>query len=347
MTGGAAPGAIRSDGGDACGQAPLVDGFGRLFTYLRVSVTERCHLRCRYCAPAQGERQRAKEDALGPAQFDRLLTVFRRLGAHHVRFTGGEPLVYAGLNDRIRQARALGFERVSVTTNGHLLARKAPGLAAAGLDDVNVSLDSLDPARFTQITGGGDLNRVLAGLAAARRFLARVKLNVVLLRDQNLSEVLDLVAFAAAYGYDIRFIETMPLGAAGAAAVAQSYVSAATVQARIAERYRLRPLAQAADGGPARRFALEDGPVEIGFISPVSREFCETCNRLRLTARGRLVYCLGGTEGIDLRAALARGFDDEALEALIRGEVTQNKPKGHGFGSGAHAVPVHMMAIGG
>ena len=327
------------------GGEPLIDRFGRRFSYLRVSVTERCHLRCGYCTLA-GDKGRDTE-TLQPTQFDRLLTVFRGLGARHVRFTGGEPLLSAGLNGRIAQARALGYARVSLTTNGHLLARKAAGLAAAGLHDVNVSLDSLDPARFTHMTGGGDLRRVLAGLDAARQVLARVKLNVVLLRDHNLSEWPDLVAFAITHGYDIRFIETMPLGEAGAAAVARSYIGTATIQAQLAQRYQLRPLASVPDSGPARRFAVAGSGIEIGFISPLSQEFCASCNRLRLTARGRLVYCLGHTEGLDLRAALDQGLDDESLTALIRRQVTRDKPKGHEFGSGTHAVPVRMMAIGG
>ena len=330
---------------DPAERKALIDRFGRPFTYLRVSLTERCHLRCGYCASAGDKGTDA--EALRPAQFDRLLTVFRDLGARHVRFTGGEPLLAADLNGRVAQARALGFARVSLTTNGHLLARKAAGLAAAGLDDVNVSLDSLDPARFTQMTGGGDLRRVLAGLEAARRTLARVKLNVVLLRDQNLSEWPDLVAFALTHGYDIRFIEAMPLGTAGAAAVARHHVDTATVYAELAQKYRLRPLAQAPDSGPARRFAVAGSAIEIGFISPLSEEFCASCNRLRLTARGRLVYCLGHTEGLDLRAALMQGLDEGSLAALIRRQVMHHKPKGHEFGSGTHAVSVRMMAIGG
>ena len=347
MTAGAS---VRADGIDdsdhePARHEPLIDRFGRRFTYLRVSVTERCHLRCGYCAAA-GERG-TDAGALLPAQFDRLLAVFRGLGARHVRFTGGEPLLAAHLNGRITHARALGFARVSLTTNGHLLARRAAGLAAAGLHDVNVSLDSLDPTRFTRITGGGDLRRVLAGLDAARRVLARVKLNVVLLRDQNLCEWPALVAFAITHGYDIRFIEAMPLGKAGAATVARSHVDTTAVHGELARRYRLRELTPVPDHGPARRFAVADSTIEIGFISPLSQEFCASCNRLRLTSHGRLVYCLGHAQGLDLRPALAQGLDDEPLAALIRRQVARDKPKGHEFGSGMGAVPVRMMAIGG
>ena len=338
---------VRADDADPepARHGPLIDRFGRQFTYLRVSVTERCHLRCGYCRSAGDQGTDAQ--ALAPAQSDRLLAVFRGLGARHVRFTGGEPLLSASLNGRIAHARALGFARVSLTTNGHLLSRKAAGLAAAGLHDVNVSLDSLDPARFARITGGGDLRRVLAGLDAARRVLARVKLNVVLLRDHNLSEWPDLVAFAITHGYDIRFIEAMPLGEAGAATVARHHVDTAAVYAEIAQRYRLRPLAPAPDSGPARRFAERDSGIEIGFISPLSQKFCANCNRLRLTSRGRLVYCLGHREGLDLRAALIQGLDDASLAALIRRQVARDKPREHEFGSGTHAVLVRMMAIGG
>lgn len=289
----------------------------------------------------------AQDEDLRPIERNRLLATFRALGIRHVRFTGGEPLLHPHLTDHIAEARALGFSRISLTTNGDLLARKAQALAAAGLHDANVSVDSLDPGRFRDITGGGDLPRVLAGLETGRRFLGRVKMNIVLLRTRNLDELPRLVAFALAHDYDIRFIETMPLGAAGAAAVAFDFVAAEVARAMIAERYRLRPLPSAPDAGPARRYAVEGSTIEIGFISPLSQAFCETCNRLRLTSRGRLVYCLGRSEGLDLRAALDQGLAPDELSSLIHTHVARDKPRGHGFTPEGRPVPVRMMAVGG
>lgn len=325
----------------------LTDAFGRTLSYLRVSLTERCQMRCGYCTPAGRLAPEGRDQDLRPSERRRLLAAFRALGMCHVRFTGGEPLLHPHLGEHIAEARSLGLPRISLTTNGHLLARKAQDLAASGLHDVNVSVDSLDPARFRAITGGGDLARVLAGLEAARRFLGRVKMNTVLLRTRNLSEVPRLVAFALTHDYDIRFIETMPLGAAGAAAVASDFVAAEVARAMIAERYTLRALPGVADAGPARRYAVEGGTIEIGFISPLSENFCGTCNRLRLTARGHLVYCLGRTEGLDLRAALDQGLTPDELAHFIRTHVARDKPRGHGFTPEGRPVPVRMMAIGG
>lgn len=275
---------------------PLIDRFGPRLTYLRVSVTERCHLRCGYCASA-GENG-TDAGALRPAPFDRLFAVFRGLAVRHVRFTGGEPLLCAHLNSRKAWARTLSFARVSLTTNGPLLARRA------------------------------------AGLDAARRVLARVQLNVVLLRDQNRCEWPALVAFAITHGYDMRFIEAMPLGEAGAATGARNHIDTAAVHSELAQRYRLREVTPVSDHGPARRFAVAGSAIEIGFISPLSQEFCASCNRLRLTSHARLIYCLGHTDGLDLRAALAQGLDDESLAALMRRQVAHDKPKGYEFGSG-------------
>jgi len=326
---------------------PLDDRFGRTLTYLRVSLTERCNLRCEYCALPGAQPRFDRNELLRPEEFDQLLAVFRGLGIRHVRFTGGEPLLYPGLAERVIQARALGFPQVSLTTNGYLLARHASALASAGLDRINVSLDSLDRDQFARITRGGDLRHVLRGLERARALMGRIKLNVVLLRDRNLDELPTLVAFAVAQGFDIQFIETMPLGQAGSAAVTERYVSAAIAHARIAEHYTLQPLSHAFDRGPANRFLVEGTGTRVGFISPISDRFCASCNRLRLTATGRLVYCLGHTDGVDLREEVRGGQTVERLAALIRARVWQEKPERHGFTEDGHAVLVRMMAVGG
>jgi len=339
--------AVDGEGRGTLVREPLGDHFGRTLTYLRVSVTERCNMRCEYCTLPGLATRFDRDELLGPAEFDRLLAVFQDLGIRHVRFTGGEPLIYPDLVGRIAQARALGFSQLSLTTNGYLLARHAAAISAAGLDRINVSLDSLDRERYARITCGGDLRHVLRGLDRAREVIGRIKLNVVLLRDRNLDELPTLVAFAIAQGFDIQFIETMPLGAAGKAAIARSYASVAVAHARIAERYALRPLPHQIDRGPAQCFQVEGTDTHLGFVSPISDRFCESCNRLRLTATGRLVYCLGQTQGVDLREPLRAGEPPERLAALIRTHVWRDKPERHEFSEDGLVVPVRMMAIGG
>ena len=326
----------------------LHDRFGRRISYLRVSLTEHCNLRCRYCSPEQGTPRFARKDHLAPAELDQLLTVFRSLGVRHMRFTGGEPLLYPWLVDRIAHARGLGIEKLSVSTNGYLLDRLAEALAQAGLKRLNMSLDSLVPERFARITRGGDLSRVLRGLFIAREFIPRIKLNMVLLKDENFVEIPALVDFALAEGFDIQFIETMPLGVAGSASRAESYVSVAEAEARIARSHALVARPRAPDDGPARRFRIEGFASDIGFISPISENFCASCNRVRLTSTGRLVYCLGQDDGVDLLAPLRSGLTPEALADLIRAKVWHEKPERHTFNDDpTRAAPVYMMRLGG
>ncbi len=326
----------------------LSDRFGRRISYLRVSLTEHCNLRCRYCSPERGTPRFARSDHLAPAELDQLLSVFRGLGVRHIRFTGGEPLLYPWLADRIAHARSLGIEKLSVSTNGYLLDRLAPALAEAGLKRINVSLDSLVPERFARITRGGDLNRVLRGVAIARESIAHIKLNVVLLKDENLDEVPTLVDFALAQGFDIQFIETMPLGVAGSASRSQSYASVAEAQSRIGRSHALVASASTADDGPARRFHVAGHASKIGFISPISENFCAGCNRVRLTSTGRLVYCLGQENGVDLLGPLRAGWAPEALADLIRDKVWHEKPERHTFNDAPErAAPVYMMRLGG
>lgn len=326
----------------------LDDRFGRHISYLRISLTEHCNLRCQYCSPAEGTPRFARADHLRPAELDTLLTIFRDLGIRHMRFTGGEPLLYPGLSERVAHARALGIPKLSLSTNGYLLDRLARPLADAGLRRINVSLDSLDPQRFAAITRGGDLARVLRGLACARAVIPAIKLNVVLLREHNLAEVPALTAFAMREGFDIQFIETMPLGPAGAASLDRQYASVAQAQARLAAHYTLTPLPAVTDEGPARRFALAGSPTRVGFISAISENFCSACNRVRLTSTGRLVYCLGQDNGVDLLAPLRAGASVAELATLIRERVWREKPERHTFNDAPErAAPVYMMRLGG
>lgn len=325
-----------------------MDHFGRHISYLRVSLTGRCNFRCQYCAPAQGAPRFARSDHLTPSELDNLLTIFYELGIDHVRFTGGEPLLYPGLLGRVAHTAHLGVAKLSLSTNGYLLDKFAHSLASAGLKRVNVSLDSLNVERFARITRGGDLNRVLRGLFLARDVIPRIKLNVVLLRAENLTEVPTLLAFALREGFDIQFIETMPLGVAGTASCTASYVSVAEAWAKIGESYVLTSRSRRADEGPARRFRIAGFGSEIGFISPISENFCATCNRLRLTSTGRLVYCLGQEGGVDLLRPLRDGLPRVDLAAFIRDRVWHEKPERHTFNDDpGRAAPIHMMRIGG
>lgn len=324
------------------------DRFGRQLSYLRVSLTEHCNLRCQYCSPAQGTPRFARKDHLAPAELDQLLTVFHELGISHMRFTGGEPLLYPWLAPRIAHAKALGVAKISVSTNGYLLEKLARPLAAAGLKRLNMSLDSLDKDRFARITRGGDLDRVLRGLFMARELIPHIKLNVVLLRNENLAEAPDLLEFAIREGFDIQFIETMPLGLAGATSRSESYVSVAEAKELMGRSHALTPSARAQDEGPARRFEVVGHRTKVGFISPISENFCATCNRLRLTATGRLVYCLGQNDGVDLLGPLRDGLSGRDLADLIREKVWHEKPERHTFNDDpARAAPVYMMRLGG
>ncbi|HUW97693.1 MAG TPA: GTP 3',8-cyclase MoaA [Acidiferrobacter sp.] len=326
----------------------LDDRFGRRISYLRVSLTEHCNLRCQYCSPAAGTPWFARKDHLMPGELDELLTIFYELGIGHMRFTGGEPLLYPWLVERVAHARDLGVAKLSLSTNGYLLDRLAGPLAAAGLKRINMSLDSLDAERFARITRGGDLARVLRGLFLARDVIPHIKLNVVLLRNENLTEIPALVDFALREGLDVQFIETMPLGAAGTTSRGENYVSIAEAQERIGQTHTLIPATRAADEGPAQHFRIAGTTRKVGFISPISQNFCASCNRLRLTSTGRLVYCLGQNDGVDLMGPLRDGIAKTDLADLIRAKVWHEKPERHTFNDAPQrAAPVYMMRLGG
>lgn len=326
---------------------PLLDRYGRRVTYLRVSVTDRCNLRCFYCLP-RACRLRWRPDQLDLAEIAAIVRVGVGLGIGKIRITGGEPLVRPGVIDLVRTLRAFpGIDDLALSTNGTLLAEHATALRAAGLGRVNVSLDSLRPAVFRAVSGRDDLGRVVAGIAAARTAgLAPLKLNVVVMRGVNDDELPAMLDFAAEHGAQVRFIEYMPLGLGERWEA--SYVSRAEILARIraclgAASPRHRP------GDTATYYALRAGG-EVGVISPVSCRFCDLCNRLRLTADGTLRPCLTSEGEVDLRPALRPQVSPEAIAAAFR-TATAGRPAHGSYRSGAAARPAGaaraMSAIGG
>ncbi len=321
------------------------DGFGRRISYLRVSVTDRCNFRCDYCLPRSHRDFATPADWLEPAELARIVGLFAQLGVNHVRLTGGEPLVRPELTEIARGIAALpGIEDLSLSTNASRLAALAPGLRAAGVRRLNISLDSLDPARFRQMTGG-HLQPVLAGIEAARaNGFGPLKINMVVMRGRNDDEVEAMVDFCRQRDLTLRFIETMPVGRAGQAAQAD-YLPLEEVEARLRRHFRLEPAAMHGSG-PARYFRVDDGALRIGFITPQSRHFCETCNRVRLTATGDLVLCLGQENKVALGALARGGADDHELLAAIQAGIAR-KPERHFFNTAPAAVLRPMSALGG
>jgi cyclic pyranopterin phosphate synthase len=344
---GEAPG-ISSVSGD-----PLVDGFARRIRYLRVSVTDRCNYRCTYCMPEELGQELAFEPRSAVLSFEelaRVISVFARLGVRKVRLTGGEPTIRKGIVDLVRRVVAIpGIEQVVMTTNAHLLAQLAAPLAAAGLQAVNISIDTLDPVRFAELTSRGELARVLAGVDAAVAAGLRIKLNAVALRGANDGELVELCRYAWSRGATPRFIEHMPMSG-GALFAATAELTAAQIRAAI--EAELGPLVAGTplhnDPGPARYWALASDPSrEVGIISAMTEHFCDDCNRLRLTATGALHACLGHDDATNLRDVMRQGGTDQDLITAIAGAVT-GKRAGHGFErSGAGAPQKHMIGIGG
>ncbi len=328
----------------------LVDSFGRRIEYLRVSVTDRCNYRCFYCMPAAGAPCERHEEFLRHEELARLVRIFAELGVRKVRLTGGEPLVRKGIvNLAALIGRIPGIADLSLSTNGHLLERHAAALKAAGVARANISLDSLDPETFARITRGGDLGQVLRGIEAALAAgMTPVKLNMVVLKGVNDHEIEPMLDFALARGAHLRFIETMPVGEAGAQGM-EHYYPADAILARVRKKTgaELIPVRGAPGAGPARCYRIGARGATVGVISAVSRHFCEGCNRVRLTARGELVLCLGRDDRVSLGERLRAG----ACDAEIRNEIAHaiaRKPERHGFTDPAGVAPVHFMsAVGG
>ena len=342
----------RHDGrlADAGSGAPLIDPFGRTIRYLRLSVTDRCDFRCVYCMP---ERMRflPKPLVLTIEELERVSRAFIRAGTRRIRVTGGEPLVRRDVMTLIRGLGTWlgsGLDELTLTTNGSQLRRFAPELAEAGVRRINVSLDTLDAARFERITRGGRLAATLDGIAAAREAGIAVKVNAVALRDVNEDEFDAMIAWCGARGHDLCFIETMPMGEVEEDRT-DRYLPLSTVRARIERRWTLVPSAYRT-GGPARYVDVRETGARLGFITPMTHNFCESCNRVRLSCTGMLYLCLGQDDAADLRAVLRSGASDVALDGAIR-EAIARKPKGHDFIIGREAVSGararHMSATGG
>lgn len=326
---------------------PLVDPFGRRITYLRISVTDRCDLRCRYCM-AENMTFLPKGELLTLEELERVAAAFIARGVRKIRITGGEPLVRRDVMTLIRNlGRRLddGLEELTLTTNGTQLARFAPALAEAGVRRINVSLDSLHPDRFREITRRGDLDLVLQGIHAARAAGLAIKINMVALRGVNDDEFDRMIAWCGDHGFDLTLIETMPMGDTGIDRNDQ-YLPLSLVRSELAARWTLTPSTHRT-GGPARYVTVAETGRRLGFITPLSHNFCESCNRVRLTCTGTLYMCLGQNDAADLRAVLRSGGDlDAALDAAIA-----RKPEGHDFVINrrrtAPAVARHMSVTGG
>ena len=327
----------------------LVDRFGRQARDLRVSLTDRCNLRCSYCMPAEGLEWMPPQDLLSDDELFRLIGIaVHRLGVREIRFTGGEPLLRKGLVDLVaRTARLQPRPDISMTTNGLGLARKARELADAGLDRVNVSLDSVQRETFARITRRDRLPDVLAALQASKDAgLGPVKINTVLLRGINDHEAADLLAFALDGGYELRFIEQMPLDA-GHTWDRLAMVTADEIGHRLSERFELRPHAAPRDGAPAELFDVVGYDATVGIIASVTRPFCGDCDRTRLTADGAIRNCLFARGETDLRAALRGGAGDEEIADAWRGAMWA-KAAGHGLDDPGFLQPGRpMSAIGG
>lgn len=339
----------RRDVGVAPATGPLVDTFGRVATDLRVSLTDRCNLRCTYCMPEEGLDWLPDDQLLGADELDRLLRIaVTRLGITSIRFTGGEPLVAKDLERTIAAAAALHPRpEIAVTTNGLGLAKRAAKLKAAGLNRVNVSLDTVDAEHFAQITRRDRLADVLAGLAAARDAgLGPVKVNAVLDPRTGLDDVVPLLAFCLEHGYQLRIIEQMPLDAGHEWSRAKT-IEADTVLTILRRHFDLRPDPAPRGSAPAQLWRVNGGAATVGIIASVSESFCSACDRTRLTADGQIRSCLFSTTETDLRALLRAGADDDALEAAWRAAMWA-KPAGHGINDPSFTQPARpMSAIGG
>ncbi|MHB9032549.1 MAG: GTP 3',8-cyclase MoaA [Anaerolineae bacterium] len=325
----------------------LVDNYQREIRYLRISVTDRCNLRCQYCMPAEGIPLLAHDDILRYEEITRLVRIAAGIGISRIRLTGGEPLARKGLADLVRQVAAVpAIEDLSLTTNGTLLASQAANLVKAGLKRVNISLDSLRPARYAEITRGGRLQDVLNGIeAAGQAGLAPIKVNVVVVRGLNDDELLEFARCTRTRGWNVRFIERMPIGTQAEQSL-DDYISADEMQQVIESA--LGPLEpdMLYGSGPARYVRLPGAGGAIGFISALSRHFCPQCNRLRLSSDGRLMPCLFSPLEYDLRAPLRSGATDAELEALLMQAVSA-KPERHLFGVEPAPIGRVMSRTGG
>lgn len=316
----------------------LNDHLGREIDYLRISITDRCNLRCRYCMPAEGIENKAHQDILSYEEILKIVEIGIKLGIKKVRITGGEPLVRLGVEDFISNLSRLNLEDISMTSNAVMLAKKAKSLKNAGLDRINISLDTLDSKKFKEITRRDDLSEVMQGIRAALRAeLDPVKLNVVVMKGINDDELFDFVELSRKEKLSIRFIEYMPLGGE---AEAEKFISSREIKNLIKEKYELLP-AVSKGNGPANYFQIKGAEGTIGFISALSEHFCSSCNRLRLTADGRFKPCLAGNQEIKIAGMSSREIETAYRKAL---EV---KPACHNLNFDDQDYSRNMSQIGG
>lgn len=329
-------------------QDALIDRFGRHVTYVRISVTDRCDFRCVYCMAEEMEFV-PRAQLLTLEELAEITSVFIELGVGKIRITGGEPLIRRNVIKLFRDiGRLPGLRELVLTTNGSQLARMATELKEAGVKRINISLDSLDPEKFHRITRTGDLAVVLAGIdAALAAGFDRIKLNAVILKNRNHDEIIDLVRFAIDRGIDISFIEEMPLGVIGDHDRAEAYYSSDRIRGDLEQFFMLIATTEST-GGPSRYFRIPDTNTRVGFISPHSHNFCEHCNRVRLTCEGRLLLCLGQEHSVDLRRVVREHPGDrDRLKQAIRDSMAI-KPRGHDFNLTEKPVILrHMNVTGG
>ncbi|WP_370968978.1 GTP 3',8-cyclase MoaA [Amycolatopsis sp. cg9] len=327
----------------------LIDTFGRVATDLRVSLTDRCNLRCTYCMPAEGLDWMPGDQVLTDDELIRLMRIaVERLGITDIRLTGGEPLLRPGLEDLVARVTALEPRpKLSMTTNGIGLARRATALAEAGLNRINVSLDTIDPQLFEKITRRDRLSHVLAGMAAARDAgMSPVKVNAVLMRGVNEAEAVPLLKFCLAEGYHLRFIEQMPLDAQHGWNRGEM-ITAAEILEKLGSAFELTPFPVARGGAPAERWLVDGGPGDVGVIASVTRPFCAACERTRLTADGAVRSCLFSNDETDLRSLVRAGARDEEVADAWRATMW-GKLAGHEINDAGFAQPIRpMSAIGG
>ncbi|MDT8878344.1 GTP 3',8-cyclase MoaA [Halomonas saccharevitans] len=325
----------------------LIDDFGRRVSYVRISVTDRCDFRCVYCM-SEEMTFLPRAQVLTLEELATVARAFTEMGVEKIRLTGGEPLVRRDIDRLVDDIGALpGLKDFAMTTNGASLPKFAGRLRDGGLKRLNISLDSLDPERFRRLTRTGDLHKVIAGIRAAREAgFERIKLNAVILKGRNDDEVIDLVDFARAEGLDISFIEEMPLGDVSDHSRAETFCSSDEVQERIQTRHELIPTTESTLG-PSRYFMMPDSESRVGFISPHSHNFCDTCNRVRVTVEGRLLLCLGNEHSVDLRAVLRRYPGDiEAVKSAIVAAMPL-KPERHHFTTDGDVQVVRFMNMTG
>nr|VFJ45963.1 MAG: cyclic pyranopterin phosphate synthase [Candidatus Kentron sp. DK] len=325
--------------------SPLIDPFGRRIEYLRLSVTDKCNYRCFYCLPKGSHDFEPPANWLRFHEIEQVVRAFAGLGVGRLRITGGEPLVRKGISELAgRLARLPGVHDLSLSTNASLLVKHAEALHLAGVGRINVSLDTLKPDRFHQVTGG-HLQDVLAGLAAARAAgFSPIKINMVALKDYNDDEVEDMVEFCLANDFTLRFIEAMPIGNPGCG-IRGHYLNLQALKAQLADKYPLIP-DQMAGGGPARYFRIAGTALRIGFITPISQHFCQDCNRVRLSVSGMLYLCLGKNHCYNLQPLLRAGADDHALQSALL-EALALKPERHEFREKPGEIARPMSMTGG